>query len=351
MSSGTWTVNTLTAAIENHISNVMGHYKGQCYAWDVVNEALDDSGGYRSDVFLKVLGPDYIPIAFKAAAAADPAAKLYYNDYSIENPGGKQQGVLKIIASIKAAGARIDGVGLQGHFIVGSTPSRTALAGVLNSFVAAGVTEVAYTELDIRFSALPSNAAGETQQATDYMSVVGACLDVKECVGVTIWDYSDKYSWIPSTFSGQGDACLFSSNLKPKPAYTSVSSLLQAAASGGAGAPGNTPAKPTTAPAPAPVPTTRAGGNNPPKPTTLLKTTRSAAPVRPPKATASSPPSGSPPNAPLPNVGTPPPSNGGGVQGAAAHYAQCGGKAFTGATACAAPFACKKMNDYYSQCL
>jgi endo-1,4-beta-xylanase len=82
VANGTWTPSTLTAVIQTHIANVVGHYKGQCYSWDVVNEALNDNGTFRSSVFFTTLGTDFIPISFKAAALADPAAKLYYNGES-----------------------------------------------------------------------------------------------------------------------------------------------------------------------------------------------------------------------------------------------------------------------------
>lgn len=80
VTSGTWTAETLTSMLETHISNVAGHYKGQCYSWDVVNEAIDDDGEYRDTVFFQALGADYTPLAFKAAAAADPDAKVNFKD-------------------------------------------------------------------------------------------------------------------------------------------------------------------------------------------------------------------------------------------------------------------------------
>jgi endo-1,4-beta-xylanase len=76
VTSTRWTAETLTAMLETHISHVAGHYKGQCYSWDVVNEAIDDNGEYRDTVFHQALGTDYIPLAFKFAAAADPDAKV-----------------------------------------------------------------------------------------------------------------------------------------------------------------------------------------------------------------------------------------------------------------------------------
>ncbi|POS70224.1 glycosyl hydrolase family 10 [Diaporthe helianthi] len=299
VSSATWTNSTLTAAIQAHIASEVGHYKGKCYAWDVVNEALNDDGTWRTSVFYNTMGTSYLQVAFAAAAAADPDAKLYYNDYNIESSGAKSTAAVNLIKTIQAAGAKIDGVGLQGHFIVGSTPSTSALTSQLNTYVALGL-EVAYTEVDVRFSSLPSTASGLAQQAKDYGSVVSACLAVSKCVGITVWDFDDKYSWIPSTFSGQGDACLYWSNLTTKPAYDNVQKLLAAAAG-------------------TPVPTSSA--------TTLSSsTTRVSTTTTVSSASA---------------TGT----------NIAALWGQCGGLGWTGPTVCAAPYTCTVSNAYYSQCL
>ncbi|KAL0942631.1 glycosyl hydrolase family 10 [Colletotrichum truncatum] len=222
--------DAMTRVIQTHIQNVAGHYKGQCYAWDVVNEALEDNGAYRNSPLYRALGKDFITVAFQAAAAADPAAKLYYNDYNIENPGAKYNEALNIVRNLKSAGARIDGVGLQAHFIVGQTPSLANLKTVLSGF-AALVDEVAYTELDIRHPRLPASDADRAQQSRDYQTVAQACLETSKCVGITVWDFADQYSWVPQTFPGQGDACLWNSNLQKKPAYTGLINLFSSAAS------------------------------------------------------------------------------------------------------------------------
>lgn len=77
VSSGSWTNSSLQSVMQSHIDNVAGRWRGQCTHWDVVNEALNEDGSYRNSVFYRVIGESYIPIAFRMAAAADPAAKLY----------------------------------------------------------------------------------------------------------------------------------------------------------------------------------------------------------------------------------------------------------------------------------
>lgn len=190
VTNGTWTKETLTAALKNHITTEVTHYKGQCYAWDVVNEALNDNGTFRNDVFFQVLGQDYIKLAFETAAAADPNAKLYYNDFGTEFPGAKSTAAQGIIKSLKTAGVKVDGVGFQAHFVVGGTPSKAAQIANMNAFTSLGV-EVAITELDIRMK-LPSTEALVAQQKTDYQTTTAACVATTGCVGVTVWDFDDK---------------------------------------------------------------------------------------------------------------------------------------------------------------
>ncbi|KAG9239506.1 glycoside hydrolase superfamily [Amylocarpus encephaloides] len=230
VSGGTWTNATLTAVMENHITKVMEHYKGQCMHWDVVNEGFNDDGTYRTSIFYTTIGEAYIPLAFKAAAAADPAAKLYYNDYNIESSGAKSTATQRLVKSLKAQGVKIDGVGVQAHLIVGLTPSLAAQTANLEAFTALGV-EVAYTELDIRHRSVPASTKQLATQANDYANTFNACLAVDACVGLTIWDWTDKYSWIPTFFPGQGQACLYNEDFTKKPAYHAVVNVLGGSAS------------------------------------------------------------------------------------------------------------------------
>jgi endo-1,4-beta-xylanase len=77
----------------------------------------------------------------------------------------------------------------------------------MQAFAALGV-DVAMTELDIRTN-VPATDAEQLQQVVDYTNSVGACADVDACVGITVWDFDDTYSWIPGTFPGTGYGDLF----------------------------------------------------------------------------------------------------------------------------------------------
>jgi endo-1,4-beta-xylanase len=188
-----WTKESLTAALQLHVTTEVTHYKGQCYSWDVVNEALNTNGTFRNDVFFNTLGEDYIKIAFDAAAAADPDVKLYYNDFGTEFPGPKSTAALNLVKTLKQSGTKIDGVGFQSHFLVGSTPSVATQLQNMGAFTALGV-EVAVTELDIRMT-LPPTQALIAQQQTDYQTATSGCISLKGCVGITVWDFDDAVSF------------------------------------------------------------------------------------------------------------------------------------------------------------
>ncbi|MGY4274482.1 endo-1,4-beta-xylanase [Streptomyces sp. M18.1] len=213
----------LRAAMNDHINQVMGRYKGQIHSWDVVNEAFQDggSGARRSSPFQDKLGDGYIEEAFRTARAADPAAKLCYNDYNTDGVNAKSTAVYTMVKDFKARGVPIDCVGFQGHFNSNS-PVPADLRANLQRFADLGV-DVQITELDIEGSG--------TAQADAYARVVDACLAVDRCTGITVWGVTDKYSW-----RSGGTPLLFDGNYEAKPAYDAVLAAL--GGDGGGGEPG-----------------------------------------------------------------------------------------------------------------
>ncbi|MFI7578618.1 endo-1,4-beta-xylanase [Micromonospora sp. NPDC049497] len=234
----------LLSAMRQHIAGVAGHYRGTVAAWDVVNEAFADggTGARRDSVFQQRIGDSWIEEAFRAARTADPAAKLCINDYSTDGINAKSTAIYNLVRDFRTRGVPIDCVGFQAHLIVGQVPGD--LQANLQRFADLGV-DVRITELDIRMPT-PATAANLAAQAADYKRVVNACLAVTRCAGVTTWGITDRYSWIPAVFPGQGAALIWDDAYVPKPAYQAVSEAL-----GGGVSPTPTP----TSPSPTPTPT------------------------------------------------------------------------------------------------
>ncbi|MEV4761796.1 non-reducing end alpha-L-arabinofuranosidase family hydrolase [Micromonospora chokoriensis] len=231
--------SALRSAMLNHVTRVAGYYKGKIYSWDVVNEAFEDgNSGARRNSNLQRTGNDWIEAAFRAADAADPDAKLCYNDYNTDNwTWAKTQAVYNMVRDFKSRGVPIDCVGFQSHFNANS-PYNSNYRTTLSSFAALGV-DVQITELDIEGSG--------TTQANTYRSVVNDCLAVARCNGLTVWGVRDCDSW-----RSGGTPLLFECNGNKKAAYTATLEALNSAG------PGTTPT-PTT---PGPTPTVPPGSAN-----------------------------------------------------------------------------------------
>jgi len=214
------------AAMENHISTEVGHFKGKLFAWDVVNEPFNEDGTLRADVFSTAMGSGYIADALRTAHAADPRAKLYLNDYNIEGINPKSDAMYNLAKSLLAEGVPLAGIGIQAHLAVqyGFPADMTAN---LRRFADLGL-DVGITELDVRMP-LPETAEQDATQDLYYRNVVAACVAVRRCVGITIWDFTDKYSWVPGVFTGQGAPLPWDANLVKKPhVYDAIVAALRA---------------------------------------------------------------------------------------------------------------------------
>ncbi|MEV7404117.1 endo-1,4-beta-xylanase [Streptomyces sp. NPDC091267] len=218
------------AAMENHITEEATHYRGAVTAWDVVNEPFNEDGTFRTSPFYAAMGSDYIATALRAAHAADPDARLYLNDYNIEGLGAKSDAMYALVSELLDEGVPLDGVGMQAHLAV-QYGFPYEMRANMQRFADLGL-DVAVTELDVRVQ-LPADAAEVATQSTYYRRVVEDCLAVERCVGITVWDYTDKYSWVPGTFPGEGAAGLYDENLQPKPAYDAVRTALGGGEEGG----------------------------------------------------------------------------------------------------------------------
>jgi endo-1,4-beta-xylanase len=250
-------------AMENHITNEVTHFKGKIYAWDVVNEPFNDDGSYRTDVFYNAFGGgvQYIADALRTAHAADPNAKLYINDYNIEGTGAKADAMYSLAQQLLQQGAPLNGIGFETHLAVQyGFPNQ--MQQNMARFANLGL-DVAVTELDVRMT-LPETAAQDSTQATYYTNVINACKAVSRCVGWSVWGVSDNYSWVPSTFSGQGAPLLWDSNEQQKPLYTTVLNALGGGSTPPPTSPPPTSTRPSTPPPSSPPPTSQPPTSPPP---------------------------------------------------------------------------------------
>lgn len=156
----------LTQRMKNHIYTVVGRYKGRVHSWDVVNEAIMDDGTWRKTKFYEILGEDFMKLAFQFAHEANPKAKLYYNDYSMENPK-RRDGIVAMVKKLQQQGVPIHGIGMQTH--IGLTdPKIEETEKSLLAFSALGVA-ISITEMDV--NVLPSawrNVGAEVSASFEY---------------------------------------------------------------------------------------------------------------------------------------------------------------------------------------
>lgn len=222
--------------LKNHIMTVVGRYKGRIYGWDVFNESIADGGdgkteNLRTYSWYKAVGPDVLTLAFKWAHEADPNAKLYYNDYNIEQGAvenkGKHVSSLLLLKRLLAEGAPITGVGIQGHWHLDTNLADVEKA--IENYASLGL-EVSITELDVTATGDNSGTFGVRQgdrtipaenyqkQAEVYKKLFEIFMRHSNVIErVTFWGISDARSWR----RGQ-DALLFDGQLNPKPAFKAV---------------------------------------------------------------------------------------------------------------------------------
>ena len=211
----------LRIAFEDHIRTVAGHYRGRLWAWDVVNEAIDDSqSGLRSTVFSRGLGPDYVAEAFRLARRADPEAQLVYNDYGGEGLNRKSNDIYDLVKDLKQRGL-VDGVGLQMHVSAAGFPAVSDIQANMQRLADLGL-QVNISEMDVRVRDVPGDAAAKLQrQRQVYKDVVAACVAVPRCEAVTLWGFTDAHSWIDTAFAAD-DPLLFDEQYRAKPAFFGV---------------------------------------------------------------------------------------------------------------------------------
>jgi endo-1,4-beta-xylanase len=233
---GNFTPDQLSTLLHQHIAQVLGHFRGKVFAWDVVNEAFDENGQLRHSIWydqpgigLANRGTQYIEQAFRWAHAVDPQALLFYNDADAEAVNPHSDAIYAMVEDFKQRGVPINGVGFEMH-VHDLNPDGASIAANFARFSKLGV-QIQITEMDV---ALAVDSKGNVIEAADlekqariYRQIAMICLRTPGCTALQTWGFTDKYSWIPwFTQHKKGDALLFDRNYRAKPAYEALKQAL-----------------------------------------------------------------------------------------------------------------------------
>lgn len=232
----------VTRRLRDHITTLVGRYKGKIQGWDVVNEAINDRGdaetarteNLRNSQWLRTAGPEFITLAFKYAHDADPNARLYYNDYGIE-AGPKHESSMVLLRRLIKDGAPIHGVGIQGHWSTAGVPY-AAIDKAITDYASLGL-KVSITELDVtirgaaggqfgpgrpRGPVTPPSPQDLQAQADAYAKLFAIFIKHRDAMErVTFWGLSDRRTWR----FGQ-HPLIFDAGNRPKPAYAAIADAL-----------------------------------------------------------------------------------------------------------------------------
>nr|WP_288172472.1 endo-1,4-beta-xylanase [Prevotella sp. CAG:255] len=243
--------DVLIDRMHRHISAVVGRYKGRILGWDVVNEIFNDDGTFRNSPYYRIIGPEFVELAFKFAHEADPNAELYINDYSLAKPA-KRDAVCRIVRELKSKGYRVDGIGMQSHNGL-EYPDLDEYEKSIDAFAACGV-KVMITELDVNVLPNPEKFGGaEISQNFKYADALnpyknGLPEDVEkefekryldifniyyrhrgQISRVTLWGVTDTRSWL-NDFPVPGRVnypLLFDRSNKPKPVVDKIIKIFE----------------------------------------------------------------------------------------------------------------------------
>ena len=227
LTKGEWTREELMDILRQHIYTVVGHYRGQLVAWDVVNEAVAGKNSLRDTIWQRVIGPEYIEMAFRWAHEADPQARLFYNDYGGEELGEKSDAIYALVKDLRQRNVPIHGIGLQMHRSIKNPPNPEAVAANIKRLGELGL-EVQITEMDVKIA----DGTGTMEQrlaaqADVYRNMMRVCLAHQKCTAFVLWGVNDRYSWIPRYLKQPDSPLIFDESSRPKPAYNALMQVLK----------------------------------------------------------------------------------------------------------------------------
>jgi endo-1,4-beta-xylanase len=254
LTQGTFTRDQLIDILHDHIRTVVSRYRGRVHVWNVVNEVHDNLGGLQKgdqQIWMRLIGPEYIDMAFRWAHEADPKATLLFKSVNDEGavcltncgPGNKPgtrnpkaDALYEMVKDLRARGVPIDGVGMQTHwgdFPRYPTVDPTSVAAQMKRLGDLGL-DVYITEMDAPVQR-PVTPAKLADQASKYASMLQMCLAAPNCKSLIVFGTDDGNWSEPPSFARAGVMApgtltaplLFDASFTPKPAYDAMLAALR----------------------------------------------------------------------------------------------------------------------------
>ena len=220
--------NEMEKQLEEHVKTIAGRYKGKIYAWDVINEEFDFDGNHQQSPLYKVLGDSYIEKSFKWAHEADPTAKLFVNEFGIDEMNSRSDLTYKMIEELLAKNVPVHGIGFQMHRALGTDdwfpciPDMESLRKNFERFEKLGL-EIHITEMDIPIQKGTGTYEERlVEQAKAYKEILEVALSIKAFKALVVCGVSDASNWIDWISKEKDAPLLFDRGYKKKPAYFSM---------------------------------------------------------------------------------------------------------------------------------
>lgn len=209
--------------MKTHIETVVSHFGSQVEGWDVVNEAFEDNGDFRENIWYQNIGEEYLELAFEFAHEANPDVLLFYNDFNIAARTKKCEAILNHFIRLKNNGVPIHGIGLQLH-IFNSVPTNNMIKKATDAIVEAGFL-IHFSEIDISMNLnggnmrLTENKLQQQGQRMEFLAKLFLTISSTQQYGMTLWGISDLDSWIPSYFGREDYPLMYDNHYQPKLMY------------------------------------------------------------------------------------------------------------------------------------
>ena len=220
---GGFTREQLSTHLQNYISTVMNHYKGQINCWIVVEEPYSPPERSWDLLYTTFGGYDYLDFVYQVARETDPRALLLYNDEYNHTSNGEYTALTAENVKRLYGEGLLDGVGLEMHLDANDPPDKQDVVDTMKSY---GVP-VHVTEIDVNLAGVPGTQAERLAlQADIYGDMLSACFESGKCQSFSVWGFGDKYSWL-EWYYADADPTLFDDALQKKPAYSTLLEILK----------------------------------------------------------------------------------------------------------------------------